>query len=309
MTFEQASPFPLEAYNSEDFISVWKSIRAQFPAPKYSIDAAVFNIGHTVWKPFLEVTPQDIRTSLEINVESAFAFSREAILTFKENKVSEDKGKRGTLIFTGATAGLRGNVETSAFAAAKFGIRALSQSLAKEFGKENIHAVIDGVILNERLKDFRSEVVDNPDARLHPDDVAETVGEYLLHNIRSKYDFRKHYLPPLRKLSPVPETNTNAQGQRRRRTARERERDRRLQEEREASDKLSRSIEKRRWIYSRNLYAKHVASNAYTRYRPFPNPAQFAASNDLITRTTIFLRRELQVWNDLDIEVGQRIQF
>ncbi|KAG6878905.1 hypothetical protein C0992_006785 [Termitomyces sp. T32_za158] len=47
---------------------------------------------------------------------------------------------------------------------------------------------------------------------------------------------------------------------------------------------------------------QHVASNAYTRYRPYPTPALFAASNDLITRTTIFLRRELQVWDNIDVE-------
>ncbi|KAG6872621.1 hypothetical protein C0995_008280 [Termitomyces sp. Mi166 len=123
--------------------------------------------------------------------------------------------------------------------------------------------------------------------------------DYLLHNIRSKYDFRKHYLPPLRK-SPAPERNVESR--RRQRTARGRERERRLWEEREASDRLAQSIEKRRWIYRHNLYAKHVASNAYTRYRPYPTPAQFAASNDLITRTTIFLRRELQVWDNIDVE-------
>jgi NAD(P)-dependent dehydrogenase (short-subunit alcohol dehydrogenase family) len=74
-----------------------------------------------------------------VNVEAGFAFSREAILTFKQNEIEEPKGKRGTLIFTGATASLRGNTTTSVFAAGKFGLRALSQSLAKEFGKENIH--------------------------------------------------------------------------------------------------------------------------------------------------------------------------
>jgi NAD(P)-dependent dehydrogenase (short-subunit alcohol dehydrogenase family) len=80
-------------------------------------------------------------------VEAAFAFSREAILTFKQNKIEEPQGKRGTLIFTGATASLRGNTTTSAFAAGKFGLRALSQSLAKEFGKENIHVRVYSFLL------------------------------------------------------------------------------------------------------------------------------------------------------------------
>jgi NAD(P)-dependent dehydrogenase (short-subunit alcohol dehydrogenase family) len=71
-------------------------------------------------------------------VVAAFGFSREAILAFKD-LVENEEGKKGTLIFTGATAALRGNKTTSAFAAGKFGLRALSQSLAKEFGSQGIH--------------------------------------------------------------------------------------------------------------------------------------------------------------------------
>jgi NAD(P)-dependent dehydrogenase (short-subunit alcohol dehydrogenase family) len=72
------------------------------------------------------------------------------------------KGKRGTLLFTGATASLRGNTTTSAFAASKFGIRALAQSLAKEFGKENIHVRSSPACLkllsNEFASGFRSRM-------------------------------------------------------------------------------------------------------------------------------------------------------
>ena len=99
----------------------------------------MFNVGHGVFKGFLDITPEDVQESLETNVAAAFAFSREAILTFQKNEIQEPAGKRGTLIFTGATAALRGNTTTSAMAAGKHGARALSQSLAKEFGKENIH--------------------------------------------------------------------------------------------------------------------------------------------------------------------------
>ncbi|KAG6830613.1 hypothetical protein H0H93_013991, partial [Arthromyces matolae] len=172
----EAEPFPVNAYTPKDLNSVWTSIKSKFSGPHYSIDTAVFNIGQGVWKPFLEITPEDIRTSLELNVEAAFAFSREAILTFKENEVSEDKGKRGTLIFTGATASLRGNTTTSAFAAGKFGLRALSQSLAKEFGKENIHvahAIIDGSIKTERLIQYRPDAAKSPSTRLDPTSIAE----------------------------------------------------------------------------------------------------------------------------------------
>ena len=51
-------------------------------------------------------------------------------------------------------------------------------------------------------------------------------------------------------------------------------------------------------------FLQHVASNPYTRYRPFPTPAQFTASQDYISRATIFIRRELRVWVGLDVEVS-----
>jgi len=89
------------------------------------------------------------------------------------------------------------------------------------------------------------------------------------------------------------------------------------------ADVLQRAVSWRRWIYRHNLYAKvtfryticsvilivvgilpqHVASNKYTRYRPYPTPSQFAASQDFISRMTIFLRRELLVWPNADVEV------
>ena len=48
---------------------------------------------------------------------------------------------------------------------------------------------------------------------------------------------------------------------------------------------------------------QHIASNSFTRYRPCPSPSQFSASPDLMSRMTTFLRRELRVWVNLDVEV------
>jgi len=98
-------------------------------------------------------------------------------VAFKDLELNE-VGKRGTLIFTGATASIRGNVVTSAFAAGKHGLRALSQSLAKEFGKQNIHvahAIIDGGILTDMARQrMTPEQAANPDpdARLTPEAIA-----------------------------------------------------------------------------------------------------------------------------------------
>jgi NAD(P)-dependent dehydrogenase (short-subunit alcohol dehydrogenase family) len=134
-----ATPFSLPSYSHEDITETWSAIHKHFPKPEYAVRAALFNVSGRVFKPFLDTTPEDVQECLQTGVAAAFSFSRGAILSFKENDNEKPSGKRGTLIFTGATAGIRGNTYTSAFASSKFGVRALSQSLAKEFGKEDIH--------------------------------------------------------------------------------------------------------------------------------------------------------------------------
>lgn len=56
------------------------------------------------------------------------------------------------------------------------------------------------------------------------------------------------------------------------------------------------------------LSNQHVASNRHTRYRPYPSPAQIAASQSLCSRILKFVRRELRVWEGLDTEVCARAQ-
>ncbi|PPQ80331.1 hypothetical protein CVT25_003614 [Psilocybe cyanescens] len=181
----QAKSFAIPSYSHDDMASAWSSIRAHFPKPQYAVRAAVYNVGSGVWKPFLDITPQDVQSCLQANVAGAFSFSRGAILAFKDNDIEEPNGKRGSLIFTGATASTRGNVVTSAFAAAKFGTRALSQSLAKEFGKENIHVahvIIDGVIALDPNAD--PEAI--KDSRIKPNSIASSY-LYLANQDRSAW--------------------------------------------------------------------------------------------------------------------------
>jgi len=194
----QASPFTISAYSHDEITSAWTAIHAKFPKPEYNIRVALFNAAYFVWKPFLDLTPQEIQESLQTNVASAFSFSRGAIQAFKDNEIEEPNGKRGTLLFTGATAGVRGNVVTSAFAAGKFGLRALSQSLAKEFGKENIHvahAVIDGGILMDLQRARQSaEWIANEDIRLNPDSIASSY-LYLVNQDRSAWTWELDLRP------------------------------------------------------------------------------------------------------------------
>ncbi|PPQ84946.1 hypothetical protein CVT25_004459 [Psilocybe cyanescens] len=172
-----------------------------------------------------------------------------------------------------------------------------------------LHSVVDRTVIPKCSHEFCFEclLVWTEQSRRCPL-CSQAIGEYLIHSIRSRYDYRKHYLSPLR-TSPPPSRpaqtstilQTTRQNARRRREREWGTRGSRVREH-EEFDKLERSIIKRRWIYRHDLYAKHVASNSYTKYRPYPTPSQFTNSQELISRTTTFLRRELQVWEGLDVE-------
>jgi NAD(P)-dependent dehydrogenase (short-subunit alcohol dehydrogenase family) len=87
---------------------------------------------------------------------------------------------RGTILFTGATAALRGSPRFANLAVPKFGLRALAQAMARELGPRGIHVghvIIDGQIRSERYAHLEAER--GPDALLEPDAIAETY--YQLH--------------------------------------------------------------------------------------------------------------------------------
>lgn len=115
-------------------------------------------------------------------VELISEISRGALI-FSQNslplllKHADDKSAKypPTLIFTGATASIKANAQMSSFASAKFGLRALSTSIAKEFAPKGVHvahAVIDGVIDIPRTKDWLKD--QPPEAKIGADDIAES---------------------------------------------------------------------------------------------------------------------------------------
>ncbi len=106
------------------------------------IEVAVFNIGANVRFKVTETTERVYRKVWEMGALAGFLMGREVA------KAMLPRG-RGTIIFTGATASLRGGAGFSAFAGAKHALRALAQSMARELGPQGIHVahvVIDGAI-------------------------------------------------------------------------------------------------------------------------------------------------------------------
>ncbi|KAI9703785.1 MAG: hypothetical protein M1836_007555 [Candelina mexicana] len=137
-----------------------------------SLVAAVFNVGGKfIRKPFLELSQEDFEAGYEANGKGAFLFSQATIPLLLKSK---DLQYPPTLIFTGATASLRGSATTSSFATGKFALRALAQSLGREFGPQGLHvshAVIDGVIDIPRTKEWK--VSDAPDAKISSEAIAD----------------------------------------------------------------------------------------------------------------------------------------
>lgn len=106
------------------------------------LEVAVFNIGANVRFKVTDTTERVYRKVWEMGALAGFLMGREAA------RVMLPRG-RGTILFTGATASLRGGAGFSAFAGAKHALRALAQSLAREVGPQGIHVahvVIDGAI-------------------------------------------------------------------------------------------------------------------------------------------------------------------
>ncbi len=135
------------------------------------IDVAVFNVGGNVRFPLLETSARVYRKVWEMCAFAGFLVGREAA------RVMLPRG-RGTILFTGATASVRGGSGFAAFAGGKYALRALAQSMAREFGPQGIHVghvVIDGPIDNDNSRELFPEIYAerSEDGVLKPDDIAE----------------------------------------------------------------------------------------------------------------------------------------
>src|SRR6185312_5101222 len=128
------------------------------------LEVAVFNIGANVNFPLLDTTERVFRKVWELACYAGFLSGREAA------RMMLPRG-RGSIFFTGATASMRGGKGYAAFASAKFGLRAVAQSMARELGPKNIHVahlIIDAGVDTEWVRERRLEAL-GPDALDNPD--------------------------------------------------------------------------------------------------------------------------------------------
>lgn len=132
-------------------------------------DVVLYNASGRERGPIAEVDPERVRNAIMVSGYGGFLVAQEAV------KRMEPKG-RGAVLFTGASASVKGYAQSAPFAMGKFALRGLAQSMARELAPKGIHVahfVIDGGIRNPA----RAERVDgpeNPDSMLCPDAIAET---------------------------------------------------------------------------------------------------------------------------------------
>jgi NAD(P)-dependent dehydrogenase (short-subunit alcohol dehydrogenase family) len=152
------------------------------------VEALLYNAGSGQWGSFQEITPEGLEAGWRTNVLGLLV----AAQAVAEGMIGRGSG---AIIVTGATASLRGNVGTAAFASAKAGQRSLAQSMAKHLGPKGVHVayvIVDGVISTQAT---RARMADRPDDFfLKPEDIAEAV-HFLAHQERSAWTFELDLRP------------------------------------------------------------------------------------------------------------------
>src|SRR6202000_1010150 len=176
----------LDARKEEEIVAFLNDADKHAP-----LEVCVFNVGANVNFPILDTTERVFRKVWEMACYGGFLTGREAA------RLMLPHGK-GTILFTGATASVRGGVGYAAFASAKFGLRALAQSMARELGPKNIHvahlvidAGVDTAFLRDRIRARGGEAAVAalaPDQLMHPDSIADAYW-YLHRQARDAWTF------------------------------------------------------------------------------------------------------------------------
>jgi NAD(P)-dependent dehydrogenase (short-subunit alcohol dehydrogenase family) len=154
--------FACNAANPDEVAKLFADVEAAFGAP----DVVVYNASYRTRGPFVELVPEEVAKSIAVSAFGGFLVAQEAVKRMLPKK-------RGAIIFTGASASVKGYAQSAPFAMGKFALRGLAQSMARELQPQGIHiahVVVDGGIRSER----RADPPDKPDSFLDPDAIAQS---------------------------------------------------------------------------------------------------------------------------------------
>ncbi len=184
----EAHAIGLDARNEADVVAFFDTVERTIGP----VEVLVFNIGANVRFAVTETTAQVYSKVWEMAAFAGFLAGREAA------RVMVPRG-RGTMLFTGATASLRGGAGFSAFAGAKHALRALAQSLAREVGPKGVHVahiVIDGAIDGAFIRGLMPDAAEKREREeiLVPDAIAKNY-VWLYRQERSAWTFEMDLRP------------------------------------------------------------------------------------------------------------------
>ena len=155
-----ARAFTCDAAQPDQVARVFEQVDNETGAP----DVVVYNPSARARGPFVDLVPADVERSIAVTAMGAFLVAQQAVRRMLPKK-------HGAILFTGASASVKGYAQSAPFAMGKFAVRGLAQSMARELAPQGIHVahfVIDGGIRNPG----REEPADKPDSLLDPDAIA-----------------------------------------------------------------------------------------------------------------------------------------
>ena len=155
-----AKAFACDATQADDVARLFADVERDLGAP----DIVVYNASQRARGAFIELAPADVAQAIAVSAFGGFLVAQQALQRMLPNM-------HGAILFTGASASIKGFAQSAPFAMGKFALRGMAQSLAREFAPQGIHIahfVIDGGIRSS----VRVEPADRPDSMLDPDAIA-----------------------------------------------------------------------------------------------------------------------------------------
>jgi NAD(P)-dependent dehydrogenase (short-subunit alcohol dehydrogenase family) len=182
-----ASAFSCDATSASEVANLFRSVEAKIGSP----DVVIYNASARSRGPFISLDAAEVENAIRVSAFGGFLVAQQA------TKLMVPVG-HGAILFTGASASVKGYAQSAPFAMGKFALRGLAQSMARELAPMGIHVahfIIDGGIRNPG----RTEPIENPDSMLDPDAIAASY-LHVLRQPRSAWTWEMELRPWVEKF-------------------------------------------------------------------------------------------------------------
>jgi short-subunit dehydrogenase len=182
-----AKTYACDATKRTDIDKLFTDLDAAAATP----DVVVYNASYRTRGPLIDLDPSEVEKSIQVSAFAGFLVAQAAVKRMLPRK-------SGAILFTGASASIKGYAQSAPFAMGKFALRGLAQSMARELSPQGIHIahfVIDGGIRSGR----RAESPDQPDSLLDPDAIAQSY-VHVLSQPRSAWSWELELRPWVEKF-------------------------------------------------------------------------------------------------------------